>query len=60
MKSVADFPGNYVAAQAGVAVIKGEIGLLMRNEKGTVINLKATQKGVQLSLGAQGLSIVMK
>jgi hypothetical protein len=32
----------------------------MRNEKGTVINLKATQKGVQLSLGAQGLSVVMK
>jgi len=60
MKSAADFPGKYVAAQAGVAVIKGEIGLLMRNEKGTVINLKATQKGVQLSLGAQGLNIVMK
>lgn len=60
MKSIADFPGHYVAAQAGVAVIKGEIGLLMRNEKGTVINLKATQKGVQLSLGAQGLNIVMK
>lgn len=60
MKSVADFPGNYVAAQAGVAVIKGEIGLLMRNEKGVVINLKATQKGVQLSLGGQGLAITMK
>jgi len=60
MKNPADFPGNYVAAQAGVAVIKGEIGLLMRNEKGVVINLKATQKGVQLSLGGQGLKISMK
>ncbi|MDD5641464.1 MAG: hypothetical protein PHX53_07410 [Syntrophales bacterium] len=60
MKSAADFPGHYVAAQAGVAVIKGEIGLLMRNEKGTVINLKATQKGVQLSLGGQGMNITMK
>jgi len=60
MNNVADFAGNYAAAQAGVAVIKGPIGLLMRNQKGVVINLKATQTGVQLSLGGQGLAITMK
>lgn len=60
MQKVEDFAGNFVSAQAGVAVIKGPVGLLMRNAKGVVINLKATQTGVQLSLGAQGLSIAMK
>ena len=60
MEKVEDFAGNFVSAQAGVAVIKGPIGLLMRNAKGVVINLKATQTGIQLSLGAQGLSIAMK
>lgn len=60
MKNVSQFPGTFVAAQAGVAIIKGPIGLLMRNGNGVVINLKAKQTGVQLSLGGQGLTISMK
>jgi hypothetical protein len=60
MKTVADFAGDYAAATAGAAVVKGPVGLLMRNAKGVVINLTATQTGVQLSLGAKGMSIVMK
>jgi len=60
MKSEADFAGDYVAAQAGAAVVKGPVGLLMRNAKGVVINLKAEQTGVQFTLGAKGLSISMK
>lgn len=60
MKTVADFAGDYAAAQAGAAIVKGPVGLMMRNAKGVVINLKAIQTGVQLTLGARGLSIVMK
>ena len=60
MTDVSQFAGHYVAATAGAAVIKGPKGLLMRNAKGVVINLKATQTGLQLSLGAQGLDISMK
>jgi hypothetical protein len=60
LKSAADLAGNYVAAEAGLALIKGQAGLVMRNAKGVVINLKAAQKGVQLSLGTDGLSITMK
>lgn len=60
LEKVEDFAGNFVAAQAGAAVYKGGVGLLMRNPKGVVINLKAVQTGVQLSLGAQGLNIAMK
>jgi hypothetical protein len=60
MKNVAEFPGNYAVAQAGATIYKGGTGLLMRNAKGVVINLKAEQTGVQLTLGAQGLAITMK
>jgi hypothetical protein len=60
MNDVSDFAGDYAAAQAGGAIIKGPAGLLMRNTKGVVINLKAVQTGVQLTLGAKGLNIVMK
>ena len=60
MKNVSEFPGHYAIAQAGIAFIKGEKGLIMRNEKGVVINLKALQKGVNLSLGAGGMTITMK
>ena len=60
MKTVSDFAGDYAAVQAGGAVVKGPVGLMMRNAKGVVINLKADQTGVQLSLGAKGLSIAMK
>ena len=60
LKSAADLAGKYAAVQAGAALIKGPAGLVMRNDKGVVINLKAAQKGVQLTLGAEGFSITMK
>jgi hypothetical protein len=55
-----DLAGNYVTAGAGLAVIKGKAGLVMRNAKGVVINLLSDQTGVQLSLGTDGLAISMK
>ena len=60
MKDVSEFAGHYALAQAGIAFIKGEKGLIMRNENGVVINLKALQKGVNLSLGGGGMTIIMK
>jgi len=60
MTTAADFAGDYVAATAGAAVVKGPVGLLLRNGKGVVINLKAEQTGVNLTLGTKGLSITMK
>jgi hypothetical protein len=55
-----DLAGTYVTAGAGAALYKGKAGLVMRNDKGVVINLKSEQTGVQLSLGSDGLSITMK
>jgi hypothetical protein len=60
LKDASDLVGTYVTASAGLAVIKGKAGLVMRNEKGVVINLIADQKGAQLSLGTDGLKITMK
>ena len=60
LKNISDFPGNYVVAQAGAAIIKGPAGLVMKNDKGVVINLKATQEGVQFNLGPDGMKISLK
>jgi hypothetical protein len=60
MEKVEDFAGNYAVAQAGATLYKGGTGLLMRNAKGVVINMKALQTGVQLTLGTQGLAVTMK
>lgn len=60
LKEPADLAGTFVTAGASAALIKGKAGLVMRNDKGVVINLVSTQTGVQLSLGTDGLTIVMK
>jgi hypothetical protein len=57
LKKLDDFPGKYVGTGEGAAVIVGPAGLVMKNYSGVVINLKAEQKGVNLELGDQGLSI---
>ncbi len=35
LKNPSDLAGTYVAASAGLAVIKGKAGLVMRNDKGS-------------------------
>jgi hypothetical protein len=59
LKNVADFPGVYVTAEAGITVIKGVGGMWLRNDHGVVIHLKASADGLALSLGAEGLKISM-
>ena len=60
LKDPSDLAGTYVTATAGLAVIKGKAGLVMRNDKGVVINLLSDQTGAQLSLGTDGLKITLK
>ncbi|MEW6387042.1 MAG: DUF1134 domain-containing protein [Thermodesulfobacteriota bacterium] len=55
-----DFSGTYVAVGAGVALAGGMAGLTMRNEHGVIIDLYATQEGVKLNLGPQGLTINLR
>ena len=51
LKDAADLAGTYVTASAGAAVDKGKAGLVMRNDKGVVINLNSDQTGAQLEPG---------
>jgi hypothetical protein len=55
-----DVAGTYVGITGGIAIAVGQKGLLARNEKGVVINLNATQQGVNLTLGTDGFTISMK
>ncbi len=60
MTDISQFPGNYAAAGAGIALVNGRAGLTMQNQKGTIINLYALQQGLELNVGPQGFSIVMQ
>lgn len=60
LKDVKDFPGVYVAAEAGLTLVKGKGGLVLKNDKGVVIHLKASAEGVALNLGVEGMKITME
>lgn len=55
-----DVAGTYVGISGGLAIAGGVKGVLARNEKGVVIDLRATQQGVSLNLGTDGFTISMK
>ena len=57
MTDVSQFPGNYAAVGAGIALVGGVAGLTMQNQSGVIINLYAVQQGVQLNIGPQGFTI---
>ena len=60
LKRVADFPGTYAAVGAGISVAGGVGSLTMQNQSGVIINLYSVQQGVQLTIGPQGFTIVMR
>ena len=57
LENVSDFEGNYLAVEAGAAAGVGVSTLTMRNDKGVVITLRSDVRGVQLTLGAEGLNV---
>ena len=57
--SLSEFPGQYAAADASLAVIKGTEAQDFRNPKGVHIVFKGTQKGLNLSIGPEGFTIRM-
>ena len=60
LRRALDVTGTYGALGAGVALAGGVAGLAMQNERGVVIDLAASQQGVKLNLGPQGLTIRMR
>ena len=55
-----DLAGTYVGVSGGIALAGGVQGTAVRNGKGVVIDLTATQKGVSFNLGADGFTISMQ
>lgn len=60
LKAIDDLEGKYQKAdKAGITFIKKEdIGLVVKNDKGVVLNLKAVKKGLELDLVSEGLTIL--
>lgn len=52
-----DIYGTYNKGSAGIAILGGAKGIIMKNDKGVVIDLSATQKGVSVSLGIGSMTI---
>jgi hypothetical protein len=62
LKNVADFPGIYFSAQAGVTLgDAGKQGLWLKNDKGVTLHLKSSKsEGIALSIGVEAYKITMK
>ena len=60
LKDIADFPGGYSEARAGLTVAKGIGALYIRNDKGVIIEMRTHADGVALSVGVSGITIEME
>jgi hypothetical protein len=60
LHSLQDLEGNYVAATAGMTVAGGGEADYLRNEKGVVIKLLATSKGLRFNLSANGVKVKLQ
>jgi hypothetical protein len=58
LKSLNDLAGTYQKADpAGLTFIVGEKGMVIRNDKGVTINFAGLQKGLNLDLVKEGLTL---
>lgn len=55
--NIAEFPGHYVEAGAGLAIFKGKEGQAFKNNKSVHILLKAAEEGLALNIGPEGFTI---
>jgi hypothetical protein len=60
LNNIAEFPGSYSEARAGLTVAKGVGALYIRNDNDIVIELKTHAEGVALSVGVSGITIEME
>jgi len=52
-----DIYGTYTAGSVGLSVLGGFKGTTMKNAKGVVIDLSATQRGISVNLGIGSIEI---
>jgi hypothetical protein len=54
---LAQFEGNYVAAEANVTLGGGVGGVILRNPNGVIMHLNSVSQGARLHLGSSGVNI---
>jgi hypothetical protein len=58
LKNLTDLAGTYQKADpAGITFIVGDKGLVIQNNKGVTINIKGKEKGLNVDLVQEGLTI---
>jgi hypothetical protein len=60
LKKVSDFDGNYTAVGAGLAVAGGGGVASMSNQNGVRIDISATTRGLDLTIGGAGVDLKIK
>ena len=60
LKQLEDFNGNYTSATAEGTLGGGAGATTMKNQKGVVIDLFTTTKGLNLKLAPSGISLKLK
>jgi hypothetical protein len=55
-----DVAGIYAAAGAGLAVVRGARAIVLRNQKGAVLELSGRQVGLLANVDLSGLAITLK
>lgn len=59
LNALEDFAGAYFTLEGGHAVWKGEGVLWLRNAKGVTLELRSSTTGLMMTVGAEGLVIMM-
>jgi len=57
LANLADFDGSYAAVSAGITFAGGEASSAMENQKGVVIHMHSTTKGLQLNASVEGVTM---
>jgi hypothetical protein len=60
LNRLSDFNGTYAAVGAGATVGGGGDVAAMKNQKGVVVELKATARGLQANIGPSGVKMELK
>jgi hypothetical protein len=60
LKNLEDFSGNYTSANADITLAGGHSGTVMKNQNGVHVVVRATSKGVDLTIGASGVDMKLK
>jgi hypothetical protein len=60
LKRIEDFPGNYVAAEAGATLAGGGALAVLENQNGVRIEFHSTTQGLKLNLSANGVAVSFK